>query len=310
MKRFKNILLVLTGRESDKSSLKRAADLAKRNNANLGVIDVIEAPVGEIDKLGSRLRGVKLVDLWVKERKDKIDAFLTAAQISSRSTEVKFGVPFLEIIQHVQRQAFDLVIMAAEGKGGLKERLFGTTSLHLMRKCPCPIWIHKPTRTKRYRKIFAAVNPSEPDPIRDALNRKIMELATSMAEMERAELHIVHAWEFVGKSLLVRRGIMTPKDIKTTIADTCERHRQAMERLMDQHPAKEILRKSHLLRGNPGIVIPKCAEKNGANLIVMGTVARQGIAGLLIGNTAEQILERVKISILTVKPEGFITPVQ
>jgi universal stress protein E len=42
----------------------------------------------------------------------------------------------------------------------------------------------------------------------------------------------------------------------------------------------------------------------------MGTVSRAGIAGLLIGNTAEKVLPQVDCSMLTVKPEGFVTPVK
>ncbi len=42
----------------------------------------------------------------------------------------------------------------------------------------------------------------------------------------------------------------------------------------------------------------------------MGTVSRTGVAGLLIGNTAERILRQVDCSVLTVKPDGFITPVR
>jgi len=41
----------------------------------------------------------------------------------------------------------------------------------------------------------------------------------------------------------------------------------------------------------------------------MGTVCRTGVAGLFIGNTAEKVLRQVDCSLLTVKPEGFVTPV-
>ena len=51
----------------------------------------------------------------------------------------------------------DLVIMTAEGKDGFRERLFGSTSMHLMRECPCPVWVMKPTRRKRIERILAAV---------------------------------------------------------------------------------------------------------------------------------------------------------
>ena len=45
------------------------------------------------------------------------------------------------------------------------------------------------------------------------------------------------------------------------------------------------------------------------DLLVMGTVCRTGIAGFLIGNTAEEVLNQVGCSVLTLKPEGFVTPV-
>ena len=44
-------------------------------------------------------------------------------------------------------------------------------------------------------------------------------------------------------------------------------------------------------------------------LLVIGTVGRSGIPGLLIGNTAEQVLAEVTCSILAFKPAGFVSPI-
>jgi nucleotide-binding universal stress UspA family protein len=41
----------------------------------------------------------------------------------------------------------------------------------------------------------------------------------------------------------------------------------------------------------------------------MGTVARIGIPGFIMGNTAETILNHIDCSVLAVKPPGFATPV-
>ncbi len=310
MKQFKNILLVLNGQESDKQSLRRAAGLAQRNDVSLGLIEVIQAPIGEFYKLRDKLKGRDLSELLIDDRKARMRKLLKATRFPLLSMDVMFGIPFIEIIRHVQRHGFDLLIMAAEGKGGVKEKLFGATSLHLMRQCPCPVWILKPTQVARYRKILAAVDLIEPDPVKDGLNRKIVELATSMAETEKGELHLVHVWDFVWESLLVTSGGMNRQDVKAAVKEFKEKHRQALEKLNNEHPVREIRRISHLLRGNAGEVIPKCAEKIRADLIVMGTVCRQGIAGFLIGNTAEQVLQRVNASVLTVKPEGFVSPVK
>jgi nucleotide-binding universal stress UspA family protein len=66
----------------------------------------------------------------------------------------------------------------------------------------------------------------------------------------------------------------------------------------------------HFVKGEAGRVIPEVAAKNEADLIVMGTLSRSGVAGFLIGNTAEKILHKVDCSVLAVKPEGFVTPVK
>jgi nucleotide-binding universal stress UspA family protein len=62
-------------------------------------------------------------------------------------------------------------------------------------------------------------------------------------------------------------------------------------------------------RGEPEAVIPEFVVAQGIDLVVMGTVARSGIAGLLIGNTAERVLSKLPCSVLAVKPDGFVCPV-
>jgi universal stress protein E len=66
----------------------------------------------------------------------------------------------------------------------------------------------------------------------------------------------------------------------------------------------------HLLEGEAGILIPKLAEEQQIDLIVMGTVARTGIEGYFIGNTAETVLNHASCSVLSVKPDGFVSPVK
>jgi nucleotide-binding universal stress UspA family protein len=65
-----------------------------------------------------------------------------------------------------------------------------------------------------------------------------------------------------------------------------------------------------LRRGEPEDVIPEFVVAEGIDLVVMGTVARVGIAGMLIGNTAERVLRKLPCSVLTVKPDGFESPVR
>ena len=63
------------------------------------------------------------------------------------------------------------------------------------------------------------------------------------------------------------------------------------------------------MKGHAREVVPECARALGTELVVMGTVGRTGIPGFVIGNTAEQILNQIDCSVLTIKPAGFISPV-
>jgi nucleotide-binding universal stress UspA family protein len=64
-----------------------------------------------------------------------------------------------------------------------------------------------------------------------------------------------------------------------------------------------------LRKGTPAAAITEHVRKIDADCVIMGTLARKGILGLLIGNTAEQVLDSITCSVLTLKPEGFVTPV-
>lgn len=51
-------------------------------------------------------------------------------------------------------------------------------------------------------------------------------------------------------------------------------------------------------------------SKEGVELVVMGTVARTGLPGFIIGDTAEKALTTVDCSVLAVKPDSFVSPVE
>ena len=52
---------------------------------------------------------------------------LSGGKGSRADTKVLVGDPFLEVTREVLRHGHDLVMMTAEGKGGVKEWLFGAT---------------------------------------------------------------------------------------------------------------------------------------------------------------------------------------
>ncbi|MAT16414.1 MAG: universal stress protein, UspA [Planctomyces sp.] len=307
MKRFKNILLIY---ECGRATLDRAAALAKNNRARLTVVQVVRDMPKQWRQMDLGGTALDLQELAVKEYQSRLKEFVAALRQDGIrvSTKVLIGTPFLEVIREVIANKRDLVIMTAEGKGGLKERLFGSTSLHLMRKCPCPVLVMKPTRTKRFPRILAAVDPDPEDKTRDSLNATILQLASSLAAHDKAELHVIHAWTLMYESLMRGHGGFVESEIRSYAYDEELRHRKSLDSLLAEHT--DGAARVHLIEGDADKVIPQFTKAQNIDLLVMGTVCRLGIPGFFIGNTAEKILDEVDCSVLTVKPEGFVSPVE
>ena len=89
-----------------------------------------------------------------------------------------------------------------------------------------------------------------------------------------------------------------------------ERLTSALRKQIGTEAYQYLSPRVHLSRGAATRTIPALASKLKADLVVMGTVARTGIPGLIIGNTAEAILEQLHCSVLAIKPPGFSSPVQ
>ena len=250
---------------------------------------------------------------YLKLKEQELDELLN--KIPNNGVEIKKillkGVPFIEAIKEVLRNNVDLIIKPVSAKHSFPDMLFGSDDMHLLRKCPCPVWLVKSSKRKTYSRILAAVDIDPGEKENAELNKLILELATSLALQENSELHIVHVWQLLYESMLRNgRARIPASEVDKMVRDGRKLHKKSFADLLNQHDLGQLKYKSHLLKGEPDDVIPALAKKKKAELIIMGTVARTGIPGFFIGNTAEKILARVDSSVLAVKPGSFITPVQ
>ena len=308
MQRFKNILLVLNPEVEVKVALDNAVSLARQNDARLTLFSVVYMHP-DLDRYPGSVGETLLTD-YVSDRRQWLQDFMPTMQERGVDGEVVVvtGIHFLEIIRQVLREQHDLVITTAEEKKGIRARVFGTTSMHLMRKCPCPVWVVKRAQTRPYARILAAVDPSVYDLKRDSLNPLILQLASGIARKEAGELHIIHVWHLFGESYVRNRG-MAEKDVQEAKAHEKMQHKQRLDTLLGRVDVTDLKPYLHLIEGDPDERIPELVVAQGIDLLVMGTVCRTGIAGFLIGNIAEEVLNQVDCSVMTVKPDGFVTPV-
>ncbi len=322
MKRFQDILCVVEPGNRSRDALARAVTLAQNNQASLTAVvvaDVVTAGIGmpEGGPISADLQEA-LVSARAQELARLIEPYRKQIDIK---TGVLVGVSFLEIIREVLRSGHDLVIKAPENPDWL-ERLFGSDDMHLLRKCPCPVWLVKHQGPKSYRRILAAVDADEDHPkdeleTRHALNQLILQLAGSLALSDFAELHIVHAWRAAGESAMHGAFLRaSTKEIVDYVEQTRLKHEASLQNIVREmvgnagSDAVEFLKpQSHLLKGSARKEIPALAKQIDADLVVMGTVGRTGVPGFFMGNTAESILEQMDCSVLAIKPPGFVTPV-
>lgn len=303
MNRFKNILFVADGTAQSSPALERAVTLAENNHAKLTVVDVIET-ITDADNVQARF-GVSLNDLLHDHRLKALKELVTPYQSTEHSvyTRVLMGTAFAEIIRTVIQNDHDLVIKAIRAPANLGERLLGSTDLHLLRKCPCPVWIDRPSKTMPYKKILAAV-----DPMGDkSVAVRVLQLATSLAEREQAKLEVVHAWRLPGESVLLKgHARVSVTEVNLFLAEQEKMHAEKFNVLLSNFELSIANDNVHFVKGDTA---PRVLEYGAdADLIVMGTIGRAGIPGFIIGNTAEEVMQMASSSILAVKPDGYVSP--
>jgi len=319
----KAILAVSVLDAADQTLLGFAATLAERHGARLHVMAAIEAP-SDLDAL-ARAAGLSRAEA-LKRLADEAQAALEAktAQLSRKpdTIHVRQGKPFLEIIRHAIDCGADLVLKQVEKRTALNRLLFTSTDQHLLRKCPCPVWLRHETSADQTQRLIAAVDldgrAGGDAATLSGLNRRIVDAAVQIADRSGAEIYLLNAWDAPGEGKVqLWSDAPDPNAAALSYVNQVQAaRRNALNALAGQ--ARQVLDASGanavrlipaLRRGAPREVIPAETAALQADVLVMGTIARIGVPGFIIGNTAEDILNSIECSVVTVKPPAYSSPV-
>jgi nucleotide-binding universal stress UspA family protein len=311
MDRFKNILVAAAPGHVDTAVLHDTIRLARRNRAQLTLLDVMDPLPPWRRSVNVEGRIVEIQDLLMQDRSDRFRHVVeTAGGGHDVAVEVITGKPFVEVIRYVVDHQCDLVIVGEPEHDHERHPGVGAGVMQLLRKCPVPVWVMRP-RGEAPLRVLALVDPDPSDPVRDGLNDLVLELAVAMVEDGEGELHVAHAWLLEGEATLrTSEFVSLPgEEVDLMVDATGREHQRRLEALAARHPIDAVGGSIHLVSGDPGRILPEMAARLHATVIVMGTVARTGLVGLIMGNTAETILRAVHCSVLAVKPVGFVSPV-
>jgi len=214
------------------------------------------------------------------------------------------GTSSLELTRAVIESHYDVVILGSHRRHRLRRLVLGSTGKKMLRVCPSPVWVVSPQDDGAVRKILVATDFSE-------TSEQAVKTAAEMARQFDAELHVLHSVPQLAEPLY--RGIPLPQgeggNWQTNV--TASSRRILNESLHQLDLAKSIQPDHvHLGQGPANLTIQSAVQELGIDLLVMGTAARRGLSGILIGNTAEKLLPHLTCSVLALKPAGFRTRIE
>jgi universal stress protein A len=123
--------------------------------------------------------------------------------------------------------------------------------------------------------------------------------AVGLARQLGASIHFVHAWQPPVYPLPDGPIILGPE----VVARITDEARRALDAVAERFRDPELTIETRLLQGATDHEIVRCASEIGADLIVMGTHGRTGLAHLVLGSVAERVVRTAGVPVLCVPRE-------
>lgn len=222
------------------------------------------------------------------------------------STAVEYDYPAYDaIIRRAMHIDADLIVVRQHARKRAMTGLLRLTDWELLRYSPVPVLLVKRSGPYRHPHVLAAVDPCHSHAKPAQLDEEILATGSQLATALRGKLHVVHAYTpVVIGAAAASVGSEVARRLDGIAAASA---RSGLEDLLR---GSDIPQKRRYLVGElPAAGIDTTARRIGADIVVMGALSRSGLQRLLIGNTAESLLDQLPCDILVVKPADFITRV-
>jgi universal stress protein E len=310
MRPIKKILVAVkqpAGRRSP--AVDKAAQLALAFGAELELFHALTTPIylgytAEDDRNWRRV-----------QREDKRNAQASldqqAADLQSRgvkaSVAVAWDYPVYEaVVRRALHTGADLVVAERHGGKHTASWLLRYSDWELLRLCPVPFLLVKKPKPYARPVVLAALDPLHSFAKPARLDAEILQLAGSVAGALRGSVHAAHAYlalpVYPGADALPARTVAKQNEARA--------RQQATGAFEAELQGSDIAKSNrHVVHGHPVDVLPRLARTTGSAIAVLGAISRSGLKKLLIGNTAEAIIDSLPCDILVVKPAQFKTRV-
>lgn len=301
-----HILVVLDSDHPEQIALERALWLARSLDADLTLMTNTYEPHCEE---GSALSAIdsdtqlRIKQALLKKADNWINSFVSETSGVNTSTEVHWQKHLHDaVIESMRNKDFDLVIKGTQPHS-LVDRIFTHTDWNMLRHCPAPVLLVKNAQPWQHNRILAAVDATAPDQSHDLINDNILSFAEHLADHFDTDLHLGNAYPLVSVAFAMVPEVTAPDDIQSYVT---EQHESGCQQWAQKYNIDND--HIHIAEGDTDDVVSDIAARIEADLVVVGTVGREGLAGVLIGNTAEALVDKVNCDVLVIKPQDGVKP--
>lgn len=305
------ILTIIDPAESNDLVIARAKQLAREVGAPIEFFSCTYNPYFSGERLYESPSSRKAKAHHVVEEKRRLETLAKAHREDNLEivTDVYWDVPEYEaVVRKVLRSKPLMVLRHSEYHTAVDRALMSNDDWNLIRNCPAPVlMVRSVNNRRRSGVIWAAVDPMHDHDKPAALDNRIIRQAQKFAEALGSEVHLVHAFDSAAAVAAVAAGAMAAEMIPSReIGEQVrETHMKRLQELATKHGISHD--RVHNLPGPPRVILPAVANEKHPDIVVMGAVARGFFKRLLIGSTAERILDKMSGDLCVVKPADFKT---
>ena len=310
MNSFKNILLVCAS-DLNAGVIEQTSALADKSGANLKIFRINDLH-NKIANVNLRAHPAQLTEWFRKHQRQQSAEIRMKSQYSHLCIRFKAlqGDPQEVVEREIERDHHDLVVIDATHKNVLLNHIIISTAMHLMRNSSIPILLSRPEPQNRSNRILAAVDPMDCSGAfgmsANTLNQQIMAMANNVAHNTGQKIHVLNCWRHPMKERLRNNEKLSDVEVHNVLLAARDQQKKCLVDFLKTTSRQQLRYRIHLRQGNPEHLIPSIAQDHRINLVIMGSVGRSGIDGLMVGNTAERILCHSNLSLLAVKPSNYL----
>ena len=275
-------------------AFRSAVTLAQRANADLYLLHVVEPyPLYQKMRFPSVPAHTLLEEVVLKMRAQLND--LAMQPELSRlhvDTDAHIGKPFVELIRTTRNWNANLVVVGVSPRG--EGRFLGSTGERVLRKSPVPVLIAKRALTPDPKTVLVPIDFSD-------CSKKAAEEALALVRGfggRTVFLHVLDLAEYIYPAAYGAAPIVLPP----LAPDDLE---PDWQHFLKDLPLEGIAWEKQTVEGRAASRIVETAKACDADLVVMGTHGRTGVAHILLGSVAEAVLRLTECSVLTVRPDAF-----